>query len=127
MENLKICGIVISALCVCVMFKNLHSEYSLFIRLIITVGISLFSIAVIQPVLYFINEISNGTEMQKYIPSLMKALGIAICVQITADVCKDSGEEALAGRVYLFGQAEILIISIPIIKSLLSLCSNVLK
>ncbi len=109
------------------MFKNMRSEYSLFIRIILTLGVSLVTISLAFPILTYINEIAKGTALEKYLPSLIKALGIAVSVQITADICKDAGEEALASRIYLFGQAEILIISIPIMKNLLSLCSEILK
>lgn len=127
MENLRIYGIIICALCACVVFKNLHSEYSLLIRLCVTVGVSISAIAVLYPALTYINQIASGTEIEKHVPSLIKALGIALAVQITADTCKDAGEEALASRVYLLGQAEILIISIPILKELFSLCSRILN
>ena len=127
MENIKIYGIVISALCVCVLFKNMRPEYSLFIRLGVTVGVGIFTMAVINPVLAYINEISRGTQIEMHLPSLIKALGIACAVQITADVCKDAGEEALASRISLFGQAEILILSLPVIKSLFDLCLNVMR
>lgn len=127
MDSIKVCGIVICALCVLLMFKNLRSEYSLFIRIILTLGVSLITTALIYPILTYIGEISSGTALEKHLPSLIKALGIAISVQITADICKDAGEEAIATRIYLFGQAEILIISIPIIKNLLSLCGDIIK
>jgi stage III sporulation protein AD len=127
MEILRIYGIIICALCTCVVFKNMHSEYSLLIRLCVTVGVSISAISVLYPVLSYINQIASGTEIEKHIPSLIKALGIALAVQITADSCKDAGEETLASRVYLFGQAEILIISIPILKALFSLCAEILN
>ena len=126
MDSLRVYGIIICALCVCVVFKNLHSEYSLLIRLCVTIGVSITAIVVLFPVLSYINEISSGTEIEKHIPSLIKALGIALAVQITADTCRDAGEEALASRVYLFGQAEILIISIPLLKELFALCARIL-
>ena len=127
MDSIKVCGIVICALSVLLMFKNLRSEYSLFIRIILTLGVAIVTTALIYPILSYVCEISSGTALEKHLPSLIKALGIAISVQITADICKDAGEDAIGSRIYLFGQAEILIISIPIIKSLLSLCGDLIK
>lgn len=126
MDSVKACGIVICALCVLVLFKNMRSEYSLFVRLAITIGISIFSIAVIYPVLTYIGEIAKGTDIEQYLPTLIKVLGISTAVQITADTCKDTGEEALAGRIYLFGQAEIIVLSIPIIKNIFDLCLKIM-
>ena len=104
----------------------MRSEYSLFVRLAITIGISIFSIAVIYPVLTYIGEIAKGTDIEQYLPTLIKVLGISTAVQITADTCKDTGEEALAGRIYLFGQAEIIVLSIPIIKNIFDLCLKIM-
>lgn len=126
MDSIKICGIVICALCVCVVFKNIKSEYSLFIRLVITVSVSIFSLAAIYPILSYISEISNGTSLKEYIPTLIKAFGIAMAIQITSDICKDAGEGAMAERIALFGRAEILILTIPIIKNLFSLCAEIM-
>lgn len=127
MENIKVCGIVICALLVCIVFKNIKSEFSLFIRLAITIAITLISLAIFYPIISYIDTISKDTVMYKYIPILIKALGIALCVQITSEICKDAGESAIAERVNLFGKAQILVLSLPLIKNLLDLCSEIIN
>ena len=127
MENIKVCGIVLCALCVCIVFKNIKIEYSLFVRLVITVATTTLSLSVLYPVLVYINEISANTSVYKYLPTMIKALGVAVAVEITSDICKDAGENAIAERVSLFGRAEILILAIPMIKDLFSLCDNLLR
>lgn len=126
MNIVKICGIIICAICVLAVFKNIKSEYSLFIRLVITVSVSILSLAVVYPILSYIEEISCGTSLTVYIPTLIKALGISIAMQITGDICKDAGETAIAERVALFGRCEILILTMPIIKELFLLCERIL-
>lgn len=121
------CGIILCALIVCVVFKNIKQEYSLFIRIVITVFISVISISALYPILSFLDEISKNTPVYQYIPTLIKALGIAFAVQITADVCIDAQENALAERITLFGKAEILVISLPLIKNLFKLCENIIS
>ncbi|MBO5380348.1 MAG: stage III sporulation AC/AD family protein [Clostridia bacterium] len=127
MNELKICGLVLCALIICIVFKNLKSEYTLLIRIAITVGISILSLALVTPLLSFIDEISKNTVVYSYLPTLVKALCIALIVQITADICRDAGESALGERVELFGKAEILVISIPLIKNLFKLCEGIIK
>lgn len=127
MENVKVCGIVLCALCVCIVFKSIKSEYSLFIRLAITVATTTISLSVLYPVLLYVDEISSNTAIYKYLPTMIKALGVAVAVEITSDICKDAGENAIAERVSLFGRAEILILAIPMIKDLFSLCDNLLR
>ena len=126
MSEIKTCGIVICALIICIVFKNIKSEYSLFIRLAITVALTVASLSIFYPVLTYIDEISKNSNIRSYIPTLVKALGIAFAVQITSDVCKDAGETSLAERICFFGRAEILVISLPLIKGLFQLCEKLL-
>ncbi|MBO5092689.1 MAG: stage III sporulation AC/AD family protein [Clostridia bacterium] len=126
MNEIKMCGIILCALVVCVVFKNIRNEYSLYIRLAITAITSFTSLALFYPILSYIERISKNTAVYTYIPILIKALGIAFCVQITADACKDAGEGTLAERINLFGQAEIILISLPLIKNLFELCEKLL-
>lgn len=127
MNEIRMCGIILCALIVCVVFKNIKQEYSLFIRIVITVFISVISISALYPILSFLDEISKNTPVYQYIPTLIKALGIAFAVHITADVCIDAQENALAERIALFGKAEILVISLPLIKDLFKLCENIIS
>lgn len=127
MNILKVCGIVICILCICIIFRNLKNEYSFFIKIIVTIGASILCLATFYPILSYIQEISQGSYIQKYISILTKALGISILVQITSDVCKDAGEPSLSQKVELFAKAEILLLSIPVIKDLFSFCNEVMR
>ena len=126
MNEIKMCGFVLCALIICVVFKNLKSEYSLLIRLVITVFVSIASFIIIEPLLSFIDEISKNTSVYNYVPTLIKALGIALTVQITSDICKDAGEISLGERIELFGKVEILLISIPLVKNIFKLCEAII-
>lgn len=127
MNELKACGIVICALIVCVVFKNLKNEYSLFVRIIITVSVFSVSLALIYPIFNYIEAISSGTAINTYLPILIKSLGVAFAVQITSDICKDAGEGALAERITFFGKAQILVLSLPLIKALFALSEELLN
>ena len=127
MNELKACGIIVCALIVCVVFKNLKSEFSLFVRIIITISVFSVSLGLMYPIFTYIEEISKNTTINSYLPILMKALGIAFSVQITSDICKDAGESAMSERILLFGKAEILVISLPLIKALFVLSEELLK
>ena len=51
---------------------------------------------------------------------LMKALGIGVVCQFTAELCRDAGEAVLASRVEFFGKIEILLLSVPLLQKLLA-------
>lgn len=124
MSELKVCGIVFCALSLIVVFKGLKGEYSLFIRLAITIGITILTLTIIQPILTYIENITSNHLINKYFPYLIKSVGIAFIVQITADCCNDIGEGALADGVSLFGKVQIVLISIPLITDLISLANK---
>ncbi|MGN1097699.1 MAG: SpoIIIAC/SpoIIIAD family protein [Clostridia bacterium] len=54
--------------------------------------------------------------MNKFIQPLLKITGIAYIAQFSAEICRDAGENALAGRVEFAGKTAIALMSFPIIK-----------
>ena len=52
----------------------------------------------------------------EFIGPLLKITGIAYVAQFAAELCRDAGENALAGRVELVGKTAITLMSFPIIK-----------
>ncbi|MBQ7760706.1 MAG: hypothetical protein IJ400_01510 [Clostridia bacterium] len=127
MSELKLCGVIFCALSLIVVFKSFKAEYSLFIRIAMTIGVTIATLLIIQPVLSYVESLTSNLTINKYIPYLLKALGIAFIVQITADCCNDVGEGTLAERVCLFGKIQIVVISLPLIDALLSLTKDVIK
>lgn len=127
MNELKLCGIAVCGVVLCTVFKEIKNEYSLFIRLSITFLVTVLSLALLMPILSYIDEISKGTQFYIYIPTLIKVLGIAIISELTSDICIDANEVGIASRVSLFAKAEILLLTMPLIKSLLDLCKSILK
>jgi stage III sporulation protein AD len=49
---------------------------------------------------------------------LAKALGICVTTQMAADVCRDTGSGALANSVELGGRILVLVLALPLLKSL---------
>jgi hypothetical protein len=48
-------------------------------------------------------------------------------LQLTIDVSKDAGEEAIASKVALLGKAQILVLTMPLITSLFEMCKEMLR
>ncbi len=127
MSDLKLCGIVLCGVVLCSVFKGIKNEYSLFIRIGITILVTILSLTLFLPVLSYIDEITKNTEIHRYIPTLIKILGIAIISELTTDICIDANENGIATRVSLFAKAEILVLTLPLIKSLFDMCQGLLK
>ncbi len=62
-----------------------------------------------------------------YLRIVLKTLGIAVITQFSADVCRDSGETAMASKVEFAGKILIAAMSIPIAKAIIELAAGVIN
>ena len=63
---------------------------------------------------------------QEDLACVLKALGIAILTQTAADICSDSGQKAMAGRVILAGRVAVLAGALPLFAKLADLVQGLL-
>ena len=68
------------------------------------------------PVLEFIKKLDSPAAGG--ITVMIKALGIALFSQITAEICKECGETVFASRVELAAKINILLLALPLIKEI---------
>ena len=80
MSEIKLCGLALCGVMLCAVFKSSKNEYSLFVRIGISVLVSLLSFTLFLPILSFVDEITKNTAIYEYIPTLIKVFGIAVAV-----------------------------------------------
>ena len=73
-----------------------------------------------------IAEFSEGTELFEYVIVLQKALGIGYITTITANICRDANESSLALALEFAGKVQILLLSLPLVSSLLETAKDLL-
>lgn len=71
-------------------------------------------------------EWAEFSGMPEVFGALLKALGIVLIGCITADLCKDAGESAIASGVELAVKTAVLLTALPLLNRLLSLLQEVL-
>ena len=59
--------------------------------------------------------------------AVVKAAGIALAGELGTQLCRDAGEEALAGRIALASRVAILSLCVPMLAELLELVAGVLS
>jgi len=121
MEIFGIVGIAILTLALSFIFKELKKEYAVFVMIIGGIIITIWALVRIYPVINYIQELTNLSDLSEYFVVILKALGISFIVQIAADICRDFGENSLAGKVEFAGKASILIIVLPILQSVINM------
>lgn len=65
-------------------------------------------------------EMAARAQMQPgFLQTALKAVGVAYLAGFTAQVCRDAGEGALAGKVELVGKVAILLLALPVMWAVL--------
>ena len=68
----------------------------------------------ISVVIRFITELLNMVAIEAgYYMQLLKMLGIAYVAEFASSICKDAGQQSIAGMIELFAKISIVVLSIP--------------
>lgn len=129
--HMNIISVASAALIACVLslvLKQYKPEYSLFISIAAGILIFLSVLAVMEPLLSFITELTEKAGLSGvYAETLIKALAVCYITQLACDCCKDAGETAIAGKLQLAGKTAILLLSLPMFKSLAELVTELIE
>ena len=122
MFTVGVLGIIIVILTL--QLKNIKSEYSVVIMIVGCVIIFFYSISGIIKVVEILKKIINDTGINdERIMILLKIMGISYIAEFVSDIAKDSGYSALSNQIQIYGKITILVVSVPILESLIN-CIN---
>ena len=127
MQILRICGAGVIAAVSAVVIKQIRADAAVPVR--VAVNIILFGAALLvaSPVYSYINDMISVSALSAFGSTLMKALGVAFATHICSEICRDVGEASIASGVELAGKCEILLLSLPLITSILNTASDILE
>ena len=115
----KVCGAAVIGVFAFTVLQNLRSGVSFSVKLAITLLMGACAVALITPIpekILALSEISGAGG--KYVSVLIRAVGIAVLGQLTADICRDCGDSTGAGGVELVARLEIILICLPLIEEI---------
>jgi len=117
-----LCGVVISS-----MVKSYKPEFATYIVLATVMVIFIMIIYKLTSVFEFLGEIYSQISYGKsFFPIILKVLAVAYIADFTAQICRDSGETAIAGKVELAGKVMIFYLAVPVMMAVLELINKVL-
>jgi stage III sporulation protein AD len=128
MEVIKILGLAVVAVVLCVILRQHKPEYAMFISIVATIFLMIFSLGLIDQMINSIStilKISNINE--QYFNILLKVIAVSYLTQFTVDICKDAQETAIASKVELAGKITILIMALPIYLGVFKVIDGILK
>lgn len=116
---MSVAGICIISTILCSLFGNIGKEYSMYIKLAAAAAVLSIIIIFVSPIAETIHDIyEKAGAGEEYLTVLFKALGICYLAQFAGDLCRDSGENALASQAELAGKIALLILALPLFNSL---------
>lgn len=99
--------------------KQYKPEYSMFISLAAGILIFISVIAAIEPIISYISELTENAGLSGiYAEVLLKSLAVCYLTQLACDCCRDAGETAIAGKIQIAGKVAVLLMALPIFKSI---------
>lgn len=125
---IKIAGFVLISLLLILFLKETKREFSIILAaacgiiLFVTVADDLYDIAT------KIYDLSTQADnINTYISLMMRILGISLIAQFVADLCRDSGENALASQTEIASKVLILIMTLPLFETVINIVTGLLK
>ena len=117
---LKIIGICFIALTSIIILKQYKPEFALYISLISGIIIIFLVFDKLGNIINLLKNISSKSGVNsEFLKLLLKMTGIAFVTEFAINICKDSGEGAIASKIEIGSKIIIISMSIPIISNLL--------
>ena len=120
MSIFKVAALGIVAVIMALQFKQMKGEYASIISL--AAGCMIFVLAVdkLEVIVDGIKTISSYITINtQYLSVLIKVIGVAYICEFSSSICKDAGFSAIASQIEMVGKLTILVMSMPILLSLL--------
>lgn len=116
MEIIQIVGLGFVVTLLTLVIRQQKPELAVPLGITLAVLIFLMVLAKIQVVLEVFQDLAAKANIsQMHLQTILKIIGIAYITEFGAQVCRDAGEGAVAGKIEFAGKVLIMVMAIPII------------
>ena len=127
MNILSVVGVCIVG-CVCaVRVKHLNNSIGILCSVVCSLVISVFIFQRVMPCIDFLKALSSEGENNEYLSVMLKGCCICFISEIGVDICRDFGEISIAQQVETAGKVEILVLSLPLVRSVIELSRELMS
>lgn len=128
MAVFKIVGIALMAVAASLVLRAYRPELGLQIAVSAGVLILMLTLDELIALSSFLSETLVRFQIDPgYLKVMLKVIGTAYLAQFAADLCRDAGESAVAGKVELAGRVLILALCLPVLMSILEMVGSILS
>lgn len=121
MDMLQIGIMGVAGTLLAVQFKSGKSEYGIYITVTLSLIIFFSVLGRLGTIVEAMKGIGRFIRLdQAYIGTLVKMLGITYVAEFSAGICKDAGYQTIASQIEIFGKLAVMLLSLPILMTLLN-------
>ena len=119
-------GVLVTVI-LCLILGRQERDLALMLSMAAAAMVGLLFAEYLEPVVEFMEELKQRGQLNgDMVAILLRAAGIGIVTEITANVCKDGGSGALGEGMKMLGSGVILWLSLPLFTALLNLMQRIL-
>jgi len=116
MEIIQIIGLGFVVTLLILIIKQQRPEIAVQLSLALATIIFLMVLSKINVVLNLFRDMADKANISSlYLNTILKIIGIAYVTEFGAQVCRDAGEGAVAGKIEFAGKVLVMVMAIPII------------
>lgn len=128
MEIVKIIGVAFVTAVASIILKSTKPELSFAVTVTGIIVILLFIVEALQGTLAVFSSIAQTTGVENgLLKILLKIVGVGYITEFGAGILNDFGSNAVADKVVLGGKITIVMLSLPVLQSLLQLVRGFLQ
>lgn len=127
MDIFKVAMIGIAGTVLAGILKEQKKEYALYVGLATVLVIFSVFLNQLTAIFDFFKQWQNDMSYGDfYVPVILKILGVAYVADITSQICKDAGENAIGSKVEMAGKVMVFYLAIPVMTSIMELINTLL-
>lgn len=124
---LKLLGVALAQIVAYSLLKTYKPEYAPFSEVFAVGALFFLCLDELREVLSFATAAFENAGIDTgYFTILLKILGVTVLCQIAANLARDNAQSALASKIEFGGKVAVLSLSLPVLKAILSLVSEMI-
>ena len=128
MEIVRIAGVGLIGAVISIIIRRSKPEFSMMIPIVISFTILAGVLPYLKEIIGELGSLSESVGINgTYMAVIIKIIGVSYLASISAELCRDAGEKAIAAKIELGGKLIILAMSAPVITRMLDLVREIIQ
>lgn len=125
---MKAVGISLSVLFCAVLLREKNRTFAVVLSILGSVVLMTGAVVELGGIVSRVRELSGASPVSlSYIKLMLKALGITLITQFVADICRDNGENALAGVTETVAKIAVITMLLPLFETIIGIVGGLVK